>query len=180
MIFSKKRIPNILTASRLFLLPFGTAMFYIDSKYSKIGLVFVVIYAIISDALDGYLARKWNAHTDLGKMLDQIADKITLTTAMILFIGFNNIHSKYDIIPILILVSRDFFVSGLRELFAKDKLKGTFAAKLKTTAIASAVVAIALNFALVGSFLLWISVFFSFFSAIQYCINGKIFKKISL
>ncbi len=76
----------------------------------------VLIVAAISDGLDGYLARKLNQITDFGKLMDPIADKIFVAVALILLVADPIRHINPWVVSVLL--AREFFVSGLRSLFA--------------------------------------------------------------
>lgn len=109
-------LPNSITFARLVL----TAIFVISvSQENTTGLVIalvVFILAAISDWLDGYLARKMNLVTSLGKLMDPLADKILISSAFIFF-------SSVDRCPVWItavIIGREFLVTGLRQI-AVDK-----------------------------------------------------------
>jgi CDP-diacylglycerol--glycerol-3-phosphate 3-phosphatidyltransferase len=78
------------------------------------GVIFTI--AALTDALDGYIARKNNLITNFGKFMDPLADKLLVCSALICFVEFNQISSLIAII----IISRDFIVNGLR-LIASDK-----------------------------------------------------------
>jgi cardiolipin synthase len=98
-----KNVPNILTLSRILLLPlFVTAFIYNKYQYALI----IFIAGGITDILDGLIARLTNQTTELGKILDPIADKFFLVTSFILM-------SKFEILPkwiVIIVISRDLIV----------------------------------------------------------------------
>ena len=93
------------------------------------GVVFTL--AAITDALDGYIARKNNIITNFGKFMDPLADKLLVCSALICFVEFNQIPSLIAII----IIARDFIVNGLR-LIASDNgvvLAAGWWGKIKTT-----------------------------------------------
>ena len=92
------------------------------------------VCASISDFVDGYLARKLNLVSELGKVLDSIADKIIVIIAWVIILAFFEFNS-WIILPIGIIIFRELFISGLREYLASKNLnlEVTFLAKLKTT-----------------------------------------------
>lgn len=92
----KRNLPNMITLSRIVALILGFAFFINGNIITSICLY---IYGAVSDALDGYLARKWNAYTKLGSYLDAISDKIYTLSIIIILIMCGN----YSIIIILIL-----------------------------------------------------------------------------
>ena len=92
----KKQIPNIITISRIISTIIGFILFY---QEMFILALFFYIYGAISDFLDGYFARKFNAYSKLGKYLDAISDKLYSFSVMILLIIFRNI---LVIIPLIL------------------------------------------------------------------------------
>lgn len=148
-------IPNILTIYRLLAAPaVGLVYAYLPAPIGDWIALALFISAALTDYLDGYLARKWNQITDLGRMLDPIADKAMVLIALVVIA----VRSQYvqgdaanDVMPaIVLIIFREVFVSGLRE-FLGDKagtLKVTWLAKWKTTLQMLAIVVILSSFLL--------------------------------
>lgn len=139
--------PNKITLARLLLIPV-IVFFYLAEfiPYAKLVSAIVFVVACLTDFLDGYLARKNNQVTTLGKFFDTIADKILITTGLILISassinGGNSVASAggsnwFSIVCVIIILAREFIVSALRQLAAS---KGTILAadmggKIKATA----------------------------------------------
>lgn len=129
-----KNLPNILTLGRIALLPVTIGLFFCPHDWALYVALALYIIASLTDFLDGYLARKLNVVSDFGTFLDPIADKIFVAVLLVLFIAFDRLDGLWIIPPILIL-TREFLVSGLREyLGPKDiKLPVSVLAKWKTT-----------------------------------------------
>ena len=127
-------IPNKITITRILLMPVFIALFLLDFPYSKFIALGVFIIAAVSDSLDGYIARKYNLVTNLGKFLDPIADKLLATTGLIMLIVGSNpiIPSPYGVIVIFIMVLRDYEVTGIRQI---GQLKGKIIAADKVAKI---------------------------------------------
>ena len=114
-------IPNIITLSRIGLLPVFVVLFYLQPNYLEgeplawINNSLVAIYVLISstDFLDGLLARKLNQISDLGTFLDPVADKLMVCTALILLTDYY--QTWFITIPSIIIISREILVSALRE-----------------------------------------------------------------
>ena len=114
-------IPNIITLSRIGLLPVFVVLFYLQPNYLEgeplvwINNSLVAIYVLISstDFLDGLLARKLNQISDLGTFLDPVADKLMVCVALILLTDYY--HTWFITIPSIIIISREILVSALRE-----------------------------------------------------------------
>ena len=102
-------LPNRITLSRLLL----AIVFFIllSHRYFNVALA-IFLVAVITDWLDGYLARKWDLSTDLGRIVDPFVDKVIICGAFIIFI-----HIAKDVIApwmVIIIVAREFFVSSIR------------------------------------------------------------------
>ena len=114
-------LPNIITLSRIGLMPVFVVLFYLQPNYLEgepltwINNSLVAIFVLISstDFLDGLLARKLNQISDLGTFLDPVADKLMVCTALILLTDYY--HTWFITIPSIIIISREILVSALRE-----------------------------------------------------------------
>ena len=104
-------LPNKLTVFRIVLIPFFVAAMYLEqlpgNRYIALA-VFAI--ACITDALDGYIARKYNLITDLGKFLDPLADKLLVCTALIIFVDNGSLFG----IAAIIIIAREFIISAFR------------------------------------------------------------------
>ncbi|HSZ73780.1 MAG TPA: CDP-diacylglycerol--glycerol-3-phosphate 3-phosphatidyltransferase [Rhizomicrobium sp.] len=137
-------IPNLVTISRIALVPVFVAAFAIPSDSARLVAFAVFCIAGASDALDGFAARKLNAGSEFGRMLDPIADKILVAVALMMLVAEGSIE-QFDLqpglrnvlklVPALIILSREILVSGLREFLAGASVSVpvTSIAKLKTT-----------------------------------------------
>jgi len=142
-------IPNILTIFRLIAAPaVGLVYVYVPAPYADWVALVLFISAAMTDYLDGYLARKWRQVTNLGRMLDPIADKAMVLIAL-LVIAIRGPFVGLDLLaPIIVITFREVFVSGLRE-FLGDKastLRVTQLAKWKTTSQMMAITIILASF----------------------------------
>ncbi|KAA0446544.1 MAG: CDP-diacylglycerol--glycerol-3-phosphate 3-phosphatidyltransferase [Candidatus Thioglobus sp.] len=117
-------IPNILTLSRIALIPLFVVLYYLQPDYSAaphfswINFWVTGVYAAISitDYLDGYLARKLDMASKLGAFLDPVADKLMVSTALVLLVDYYPSGSHWYIgVCALIIISREILVSALRE-----------------------------------------------------------------
>jgi cardiolipin synthase len=129
-------LPNFLTLFRLLLLVPIIALFFLEATWgASAAWLCLLLYAIasITDFFDGYLARKLNQITPLGTFLDPISDKIFVSAVLIALVGFDRLPGLWMIAVILIL-SREFLVSGLREFLGPKniQLPVTKLAKWKT------------------------------------------------
>ncbi len=113
-----KKIPNILTIGRIIIVPFFVLAFYLPGFYGDLTALILFIVASFTDFLDGMLARMLGEESKLGELLDPIADKLLIATAIIMLVHFGN-HDLLITIPGIIILFREIFVSGLREFLAE-------------------------------------------------------------
>lgn len=110
-----RKIPNLLTGFRCAVIPVFVATFFFDSKWMNQSAAALFIIACITDFLDGYLARLWSVQSSLGRFLDPIADKLLVAAALIMLMY----KGRADVIPALLIISREILVSGLREYLSE-------------------------------------------------------------
>ena len=128
-------MPNFLTLTRVLLSIIITSLILISpSKFSYLFSFILFCIAGITDFFDGWYARKNNKVSELGKMLDPIADKI-LVISILIALMINFVLSGLNIIPALIIIYREVFISGLREYLGNKSIKVdvTNQSKWKTT-----------------------------------------------
>ena len=133
MAFMKWNIPNILSVFRLALLPFMVVLFLLPFEWAAWSCLAFYIVGALTDFLDGYLARKWNQVSEFGAFIDPLADKIFVVTILLMLVTAGRIEGGY-VLAVVIIVMREFIVSGIREyLGSKDiKVPVTNLAKWKT------------------------------------------------
>jgi CDP-diacylglycerol--glycerol-3-phosphate 3-phosphatidyltransferase len=129
-----KNIPNILTFSRIVIIPILIASFYIEGRMYHWVAASLFLLASVTDFFDGYLARTWKATSNLGRFLDPIADKLLVAAAILMLVHFEGI-GRYDIIPAIAILCREIMVSGLREFLAQINVSVPVSnlSKIKTT-----------------------------------------------
>ena len=106
----KLNIPNSLSLLRIGLTPVFIIFLFYDHPYANLWALIIFLVASITDALDGYYARKHDQITDQGRFLDPLADKILVLSALISF-------AVLEVIPywmVALIVFRDLFITGLR------------------------------------------------------------------
>jgi cardiolipin synthase len=181
-----KKIPNILTIGRIIIVPFFVLAFYLPGFYGDLTAFALFVIASFTDFLDGMLARMMGEESKLGELLDPIADKIIVATALILLVMSGTIR-HYEVIAAIIILTREILISGLREFLARGKIKlpVTNLAKLKTflqmVAISLLLTGetgnIILNFQdynaqTIGIILLWLSAFLTLYTGYEYLRKG--------
>ena len=117
-----KIIPNLLTIGRILIVPFFVLAFYLPGFYGDLTALILFIIASFTDFLDGMLARLLGQESKLGELLDPIADKIIVATALILLVMDGTIRN-YEVIAAIIILTREILISGLREFLAKGKIR---------------------------------------------------------
>jgi cardiolipin synthase len=190
-------LPNALTILRIVLVPVFAVAFVMPGDASRIVAFLVFVIAGVSDWLDGFAARKLNAGSEFGRMLDPIADKVLVAVALMMLVAegdirqFNlttGLHSLLRLVPALIILSREILVSGLREFLAGTRVSVpvTAIAKLKTAVQMVAIGAMiltpliendfpgipALTYAAIAYGLLWIAAALTVYTGVVYFKNG--------
>lgn len=191
-------LPNKISIIRILLIPFFL-FFYLASfiPYGKIISTIILIVACASDALDGYIARKYNMVTDLGKLLDPIADKSFSVSALLLLVADHTIPMPYGVLVAIIILIRDFAVSGLRQIAASKNfiLAADFWGKIKSIILdvslpmlfilsyiiydlGKSLTGFVLVYAIISYVLLGISTLLCVYSGINYLVkNRKVFSE---
>ena len=178
----KFKIPNYLTMGRIIIVPVFVITFYLPGFYGDIIPFALFLIASFTDFLDGLLARMYKEESELGELLDPIADKIIVATALILLV-MNGTVQNYEVIAAIIILTREILVSGLREFLAKEQIKLPVSnlAKMKTF-LQMFAIAILLtgetgnkivnfqdyNAQTIGIILLWLSAFITLYTGYEY------------
>ena len=139
MAYMRSSLPNLLTWGRIFLIPMLICVFYIPdlvlpSSEKNLTAAFIFTLAAITDWLDGFLARKFNQTTRFGAFLDPVADKLMVTTALVILVWLDRV----GIFVAAIIIGRELAISALREWMALIResrgVAVSFVGKLKTAA----------------------------------------------
>ena len=126
-------LPNMLTLFRIAVIPGLVALFYLDSPLGNWLASGLFAIAAITDFLDGYIARATRQQSVLGRFLDPVADKLLVSAALLMMVGFGHIEGLV-ILPAVVILCREIMVSGLREFLAglRVSVPVSALAKLKT------------------------------------------------
>jgi CDP-diacylglycerol--glycerol-3-phosphate 3-phosphatidyltransferase len=172
-------LPNKITIARIVMIPFFIAAVLIDFPYHEYVAALIFVVASLSDMVDGYLARSRNLVTDFGKFMDPLADKLLVCSALICLV---EVHLVYSWV-VIIIIAREFAVTGLRTLAAADGIV-IAASKWGKAKTISQMIAITLlllypipYFQLVGTVIMYIALVLTIISGVDYFrLNTKVFK----
>ena len=163
-------LASILTLSRVFLVPVFLTLLLENVPHGAYWATVVFIIAAITDGLDGYAARVRKEVTRFGQLMDPVADKLLISSALIAMVELGQVSAWTAVL----IIGREFAVSGLRMLIAAEGaiMPASIWGKLKTV---SQVVAIAaLLIALPGAqWLLWLAVVLTIASGVQYFVQAQ-------
>jgi CDP-diacylglycerol--glycerol-3-phosphate 3-phosphatidyltransferase len=109
-------IPNLLTLTRILLIPVFVVLFSTPDPDRSLMAAIVFVVAAVTDMLDGYLARKSGQVTKLGKLLDPIADKLLVLSALILLVNVDRVSALVAIL----IIARELGVTGIRAIAAGE------------------------------------------------------------
>ncbi|MEO1658558.1 MAG: CDP-diacylglycerol--glycerol-3-phosphate 3-phosphatidyltransferase [Pseudomonadota bacterium] len=161
-------LANRLTLLRAILvLPYAALL--MSGETILAGIVFAI--AAITDLLDGYVARKRQEETPLGRVLDPIADKMLTTTALIVLVANGTLWS-FMLIPVLAIALRELWVAGLREGLVEQggELPVSPLAKGKTTVQLVALFVLTFGPSVFGFALLWVAALLTFGTGVHYTV----------
>ena len=166
-------LPNLLTISRIVVIPVIFMMVYIHATLWQLVAAILFIVASITDYLDGYLARSRNETSAFGRLLDPIADKLLVTSALVVILAVPGmVVCKLSYIPVIVILCREILVSGLREFLAEVHvgMPVTRLAKWKTgfQMTALSMILVGYMFHNLGVILLWVAAVLTFVTDYQY------------
>lgn len=129
-------LPNLITIFRVLLIPVFVTVYFLDWRWAHEAGAFIFWLAAITDWFDGYLARRLKQSSAFGAFLDPVADKLIVAAALLMIT--HTYQTLWITIPAIILLSREVYVSSLREWMGQmglsNNVKVSFVGKLKTTA----------------------------------------------
>jgi len=141
--------PNALTVIRVIIVPFFIYFLFQDDLIYRITAFVFFVAASLTDLIDGYLARKWNQETELGKFLDPLADKILVVGC---FITFILLDEQIELWMVLLIILRDMLITTLRFIAIRQgkSVRTTMMGKVKTTFQMTAIIILLIFFMLLS------------------------------
>lgn len=174
-------VPNTLSLIRVFLAPLVLLFLSLridtpifselpDVSWGDVLAAAVFIVASITDAFDGYIARKYKLVTTLGKFIDPLADKVLVIAAMLALIELGRLPAWI----VMVIITREFIVTGLRLVAAAEGvvIAASKGGKLKTVCQIIALVMLILNIP-GGMVLMWVAMILTVWSGMDYLIKGS-------
>ncbi len=168
-------LPNKLTTLRIILVPVFIIFYLLGLN---IPAVIVFIAASITDYLDGYLARKNDLVTDYGKIMDPLADKLLVTSALVCMV-------QTWVVPawmVIIILAREFLITGLRAVAAGKGvvIAAAWSGKIKTVTQMIAIIFLIINnwpFSMINfpfaKIMLWVALLMTIYSGVEYIYKSK-------
>lgn len=171
-------LPNMLSLSRVFLVPLILVFLTLRGQFGAVdginvgdliaGIVFII--ASITDAADGYIARKRNIVTNLGKFIDPLADKILVIAVLTALVELH----RFPAWMLVVIISREFMVSGLRMVAASEGVVIAASKGGKVKTVSQIIGIIMLLFNISGAMLvMWGAVILTVWSGVEYIVRGS-------
>jgi cardiolipin synthase (CMP-forming) len=175
-------LPNLLTLSRIVVIPLVVATFYVPGDYARWFACALFSAAGVTDWLDGHMARRWAQQSELGRFLDPIADKLLVAATLFMLVAKGRLSAEWALLPALVILCREILVSGLREYLAELRV-GLPVSKLAKWKTAIQMVAIGvlivgdagpafLQVTAIGESLLWLAALLTLVTGYDYLRAG--------
>ena len=172
------RHPNSLTLFRIAAVPLLIVLLIFENRISSVLAALVFSLAAITDYFDGYVARRYQLVSNLGKIMDPLADKLLVSTAFIMMISLNRVPAWM----ICIIIGRELAITGLRNIITErgEDVSASQLGKFKTGFQIAAIIPLlihytffGINFQDIGYVLLWIALVTTLWSGIDYFVRFR-------
>ncbi len=166
-------IPNLLSFLRILSIPFVVILLHFSDPLSSFLAALIFSIAGITDLLDGYIARQQRSETTIGRLLDPMADKLLILSALIMLIALGRVAAWM----VVLIVAREVAVTGLRGIASAEGLiiPASRGGKAKTMLQSLALIGLLLhyeylgiNFHLLGIYILWVALVVTVWSGVDY------------
>ena len=177
------RNPNMLTLYRVIAIPLIILLLLFPNRLTALLAALIVSAASITDALDGFFARKYNMVSTFGKVMDPVADKLLVASAFIMMAGLNWVPAWV----VCVIVGREVAVTGLRNIVAEAQadVSASHLGKYKTGFQIAAIIPLlihypllGIDFHIIGMFFLWCALLLTVWSGIDYFMRFRDLLKI--
>ncbi len=181
-----KNLPNTLTWSRICLIPILIGIFYLPEESIDLGkrdflATIIFLVAASTDWLDGYIARKFDLISSFGAFLDPVADKLMVSTALVILVWLGRV----DVIVAAVIIGREVGISALREWMAlageSVHVSVSILGKIKTTVQMIAIpflfyndYLLTIDTQVIGNILIWIATALTIWSMFYYLHKARI------
>jgi CDP-diacylglycerol--glycerol-3-phosphate 3-phosphatidyltransferase len=175
----KRHLPNFLTLGRLVLVPPIIILQFFDGRVPSAAAGIIFLIASLTDFFDGFIARRFSVESSFGRFLDPIADKVLVTSALIMLIAQDRVQAWI----VMLIISREVAVSALRAITKSwdTTLQPSPIGKLKAVVQFAAIVpliihyeydfGIMVNFHVIGTVLLYVALMLTLWSGIDYFVR---------
>jgi CDP-diacylglycerol--glycerol-3-phosphate 3-phosphatidyltransferase len=166
-------IPNVLSLVRIAVAPILIVLLMAPGKFLSVLSAFLFLIASLTDLIDGYIARKYNATSSLGKFLDPLADKLLVSTSLIMLVALGRAPAWMA----ALIIGREVAVTGLRSMAISDGIviESSRMGKYKTFSQITAIIGLLLHYTFlginwhsVGAALLWVALIMTLWSGLEY------------
>jgi len=170
--------PNVLTLFRIIATPLIVLLLLAPNRFTTVAAALVFSVAAITDYFDGYLARRYGLVSNLGKVMDPVADKLLVSSSLIMMTSLGWIPAWV----VCIIIGRELAVTGLRNIIAENKqdVSASNLGKFKTAFQIAAIIPLLIhytylrvNFHLIGMFFLWAALIYTLWSGIDYFVRFR-------
>jgi len=164
-------LPNKITVTRILMVPVFIWVLLSGIENSRLIAALIFTIASLTDFLDGYLARKYDLVSDFGKLMDPMADKILVASALIAMVQLGRI----TVWPVAIILAREFLITSFRSLAASkgSVIAASIWGKIKTSTQILAIILLMSTNNAIADLALWISVGFTIMSAVDYIVKNR-------
>ena len=172
------RHPNSLTLFRVAAAPLLIVLLLFDNKACSLLAALIFSVAAITDYFDGYVARRYDLVSTMGKIMDPLADKLLVSTAFIMMISLDRVPAWM----ICIIIGRELAVTGLRNMVTDrgEDVSASSLGKLKTVFQIAAIIPLlihypffGINFQVLGYWLLWVAMIVTLWSGVDYFVRYR-------